>query len=169
MTNLLGPNAEAERLRRQTFLLSEFLVHEAGYRPPQLRRKALVHGHCHHKSVLKFDSEQELLKRLGLDFQILDSGCCGMAGSFGFEAGKYEVSVQIGERVLLPAVRAASADTLIIADGFSCFQQIEQLTGRRALHIAEVLQMAIHQEISAETQLQAAAKNLPQTTAEERR
>jgi Fe-S oxidoreductase len=78
-----------------------------------------------------------------LDFQVLDSGCCGMAGSFGFEADKYEVSIAIGERVLLPAVRNAAPDTLIIADGFSCFQQIEGLTGRRALHIAEVLQMAI--------------------------
>jgi Fe-S oxidoreductase len=147
MTNLLGPNADAEQLRRQTFLLSEFLVQKADYRPPQLIRKAIVHGHCHHKSVLKFDSERELLKRLGLDFEILDSGCCGMAGSFGFEQEKYAVSVQIGERVLLPAVRAASDDTLIIADGFSCFHQIQQLTGRRALHIAEVLQMAIRAKI----------------------
>ncbi|HEY6307920.1 MAG TPA: FAD-linked oxidase C-terminal domain-containing protein [Candidatus Angelobacter sp.] len=146
MTNLLGHNPEAEQLRRQTFLLSEFLVQKADYRPPQLKRKALVHGHCHHKSVLKFDSEQELLERLGLDFQVLDSGCCGMAGSFGFEAEKYDVSVQIGERVLLPAVRKADADTLIIADGFSCFQQIEGLTGREALHLAEVLQMAIRQQ-----------------------
>jgi FAD/FMN-containing dehydrogenase/Fe-S oxidoreductase len=146
MPNLLGPNDQAEKLRRQTFLLSEFLVQKAYYRPPQLRRKALVHGHCHHKSVLKFDSEQELLKRLGLDFQIIDSGCCGMAGSFGFEKEKYEVSVKIGERVLLPAVRQAASDTLIITDGFSCFQQIEQLTGRRALHIAEVLQAAIRDQ-----------------------
>ncbi|HJX85770.1 MAG TPA: heterodisulfide reductase-related iron-sulfur binding cluster, partial [Candidatus Angelobacter sp.] len=143
MTNLLGDNQEAQQLKRQTYLLSEFLVQKADYRPPQLKRKAIVHGHCHHKSVLKFDSEQELLVRTGLDLQVLDSGCCGMAGSFGFEADKYEVSVQIGERVLLPAVRQASAETLIIADGFSCFQQIEQLAGRKALHIAEVLQMAI--------------------------
>jgi Fe-S oxidoreductase len=147
MTNLLGPNAEAEQLRGQTFLLSEFLVQKAGYRPPQLKRKAIVHGHCHHKSVLKFNSEQELLRRIGLDFQVLDSGCCGMAGAFGFEKEKYDVSVQIGERVLMPAVRAASADTLIIADGFSCFLQIEDLTGRKALHIAEVLQMAIRKKI----------------------
>jgi FAD/FMN-containing dehydrogenase/Fe-S oxidoreductase len=148
MTNLLAHNQDAVKLRRQAFLLSEFLVQAADYRPPQLKRKALVHGHCHHKSVLKFDSEQELLKRLGLDFQVLDSGCCGMAGSFGFEADKFEVSVQIGERVLLPAVREAAAETLIIADGFSCFQQIEGLTGREALHIAEVLQMAIREQVS---------------------
>jgi Fe-S oxidoreductase len=145
MTNLLGNDEVTQKMKSQTYLLSEFLVHQAGYRPPQLKRKALVHGHCHHKSVLKFDSEHELLQRTGLDFQVIDSGCCGMAGSFGFEAGKYDVSVKIGERVLLPAVRNASPDTLIIADGFSCFQQIEGLTGRKALHIAEVLQMAIRE------------------------
>ena len=106
MTNLLGKNAEAQKLKSQTYLLSEFLINQADYRPPQLKRKAIVHAHCHHKSVLKFDSESELLKRIGLDFHVLDSGCCGMAGSFGFEAEKYDVSVKIGERVLLPAVRA---------------------------------------------------------------
>ncbi|MGZ7084674.1 MAG: (Fe-S)-binding protein, partial [Candidatus Angelobacter sp.] len=143
MTNLLGKNPEAQKLKSQTYLLSEFLVNQADYRPPQLKRKAIVHAHCHHKSVLKFDSESELLKRTGLDFYVLDSGCCGMAGSFGFEAEKYDVSVKIGERVLLPAVRAAAVDTLIITDGFSCYQQIEGLTGRKPLHITEVLQMAL--------------------------
>jgi Fe-S oxidoreductase len=143
MTNLLGKNLEAQKLKSQTYLFSEFLINQADYRPPQLKRKAIVHAHCHHKSVLKFDSESELLKRIGLDFHVLDSGCCGMAGSFGFEAEKYDVSVKIGERVLLPAVRAAAADTLIITDGFSCYQQIEGLTGRKALHITEVLEMAI--------------------------
>jgi FAD/FMN-containing dehydrogenase/Fe-S oxidoreductase len=151
MTNLLGKNDEAQRLRSQTYLLSEFLINKADYRPPQLKRKAIVHAHCHHKSVLKFDSESELLKRTGLDFHVLDSGCCGMAGSFGFEADKYDISVKIGERVLLPAVRGAAADTLIITDGFSCYQQIEGLTGRRALHLAEVLQMAIREDEKAVT------------------
>jgi Fe-S oxidoreductase len=151
MTNLLGRNEDAEKLRSQTFLLSEFLVRKADYHPPRLDRKAVVHGHCHHKSVLKFDAEQELLKRTGLDFQVLDAGCCGMAGSFGFEAEKYEVSVQIGERVLLPAVRRAASDTLIIADGFSCYEQIEGLAGRTALHIAEVLQMAIREQGNVQT------------------
>jgi len=145
MPNLLAHNKDAERLKQQTFLLSEFLIRKANYEPLQLRRKAIVHGHCHHKSVLKFTAEEELLKRIGLDFQVLDSGCCGMAGSFGFEADKYDVSVKIGERVLLPAVRNADPETLIIADGFSCAEQIEGLTGRKTLHIAEVLQMAIRQ------------------------
>ena len=152
MTNLLADSPAAQQLKAHTFLLSEFLVNKADYHPPQLDRKALVHGHCHHKSVLKFDSEFELLKRTGLDFQVLDSGCCGMAGSFGFEAEKYDVSVAIGERVLLPAVRAAAPGTLIIADGFSCFQQIEALAARRALHIAEVLQLAISTQQSAFSQ-----------------
>jgi FAD/FMN-containing dehydrogenase/Fe-S oxidoreductase len=164
MTNLLGGNPAAQQLKARTFLLSEFLVNQADYRPPQWRRRALVHGHCHHKSVLKFDSEFELLKRIGLDFQVLDSGCCGMAGSFGFEAEKYEISVRIGERVLLPAVRNAAPDTLIIADGFSCFQQIESLTGRKPLHIAEVLQLAISAQQSAISQTA-----LPQIYADQRR
>jgi Fe-S oxidoreductase len=82
------------------------------------------------------------LKRLGLDFEVLDSGCCGMAGSFGFEAAKYDVSVKCAERVLLPAVKTAAADTLILANGFSCRAQIEELAGRRPLHLAEVLALA---------------------------
>src|SRR5206468_1259735 len=82
---------------------------------------------------------------LGLDFQILDSGCCGMAGAFGFEKDHYDVSMNIGERVLLPTVRSASKDTLIVADGFSCREQIAQSTDRRALHLAQVLQMALPQ------------------------
>jgi Fe-S oxidoreductase len=166
MTNLLGNNPEAQKLKSQTFLLSEFLVNRADYRPPQLKRKAIVHAHCHHKSVLKFDCESELLKRTGLDFHVLDSGCCGMAGSFGFEAEKYDVSVKIGERVLLPAVRSAAADTLIITDGFSCYQQIEGLTGREALHIAEVLQIAIRE---ATTEGKHTKENSPQIYADARR
>ncbi|MGH7874593.1 MAG: hypothetical protein ACREQO_20580 [Candidatus Binatia bacterium] len=87
--------------------------------------------------------DTNLLDKLGVDYQVLDSGCCGMAGSFGFEKGHYDVSRRIGELVLLPAVREADKDTLIIADGFSCREQIAQLTDRRALHTAQVLQMAL--------------------------
>jgi hypothetical protein len=114
-----------------------------GVKLPALYRKAIVQAHCHHAAIIKLSDEEAILKRLGLGYEILDSGCCGMAGSFGYERGKYEVSVRCGERVLLPAVRSASKDTLIIADGFSCREQIEQLTGRRALHLAEVIQMAL--------------------------
>jgi Fe-S oxidoreductase len=88
---------------------------------------------------MKMDAEERVLNRLGLDFEVLDSGCCGMAGAFGFEADHYEVSIACGERVLLPAVRKAAPDTLIVADGFSCREQITQTTGRQPLHLAQVL------------------------------
>ncbi len=144
MKNLLPHDEDAKRLAQQSFLLSEFLE-KAQYQPPQLKRKALVHGHCHHKAIMKMTDENALLSKLGLDFQVLDSGCCGMAGSFGFEKDHYDVSIKVGERVLLPAVRQADQETLIIADGFSCREQIAQTTDRQALHLAQVLQMAMHE------------------------
>jgi Fe-S oxidoreductase len=109
---------------------------------PKLVRKALVHGHCHHKSVMRMTDEESVLSRMGIDFQTPAPGCCGMAGSFGFERDKYEISVAIGELELLPAVRKAPPDCLIIANGFSCREQIAQCTSRHALHLAEVIQMA---------------------------
>jgi Fe-S oxidoreductase len=136
----------SSRLQAQSFLLSEFLnKHAPHFQPPELPRRAIVHGHCHHKALMKMDDEEAVLKKAGVDYQELDSGCCGMAGSFGFEANHYDISLQIGERVLLPAVRAADKDTLIIAEGFSCREQIEQATGRGVLHPAQVLQLALHQ------------------------
>jgi Fe-S oxidoreductase len=84
------------------------------------------------------------MEKMGLDYQVLDSGCCGMAGSFGYEKDKYDVSVACGERVLLPEVRKAELTTIVMADGFSCKEQIEQQTNRHGLHLAEVLQMAKH-------------------------
>ena len=92
---------------------------------------------------MKMDHEADLLQRMGAELDVPDAGCCGMAGSFGFSADKVEVSKAVGERVLLPAVRRSPADTLIIADGFSCREQIGQLTGRRAIHLAEALRMAV--------------------------
>jgi hypothetical protein len=92
---------------------------------------------------MKMTAEESLLRRIGIDFQAPAPGCCGMAGSFGFEHDKYDISMAIGELELLPAVRKAPADWLIIADGFSCREQIAQGTGRQALHLAEVLQMAL--------------------------
>jgi Fe-S oxidoreductase len=108
-----------------------------------LRRNAIVHAHCHHKSVLKMDAEEAVMKKLGLDFRVLDSGCCGMAGSFGFEREKYDVSIACAERALLPEVRSAASGDLVIANGFSCREQIVQTTGREALHLAQVLEMAL--------------------------
>ncbi len=146
LLSLFPMDEDAKRLSKQTYTLGEFLQKKVeNYRPPSLRRKALVHGHCHHKAIMHLNSETELLTRLGLDFELLDSGCCGMAGSFGFEADKYDVSVAVGERVILPAARNAPEDQLLIADGFSCREQVADLTGRGALHLAQVLQMALHE------------------------
>ncbi|HKV81796.1 MAG TPA: FAD-linked oxidase C-terminal domain-containing protein, partial [Candidatus Sulfotelmatobacter sp.] len=146
LTNLFPHDARATALSKQTFLLSEFLEQKLtpGASLPQLNRKALLHGHCHHKSILKMTAEESLLHRLGVDFTAPAPGCCGMAGSFGFHAEHYEISQTIGELELLPAVRQAPDDWLIIADGFSCREQIAQNTTRHALHLAEVLQLALH-------------------------
>jgi Fe-S oxidoreductase len=145
LVNLLPHDEDAKRLSGQTLTLSEFLLREApDWRPPVLDRRAIVHRHCHHQAVMGFDADRDLLERMGLDFEVLDSGCCGLAGSFGFERDHHELSVKIAERRLLPAVRSAPASTLLIADGFSCRTQVEQLSDRRALHLAELIEMGIH-------------------------
>jgi FAD/FMN-containing dehydrogenase/Fe-S oxidoreductase len=143
LRELLPDNRQAMRLREQTYLFAEFLQARApGFAPP-LARKALVHFHCHHKATMKTAPDLELLRAMGLSVEMPDSGCCGMAGSFGFEARKYDVSIGAGERVLLPAVRAASADTLVVADGYSCREQIWQCTGHDSLHVADVVSLAL--------------------------
>lgn len=141
----LFPNDEnAVRLSHQTFLFSEFLEKKIpGFPLPKLDGKAVVHGHCHHKALMGMEDEVSVLRRMGLDFRVLDDGCCGMAGGFGFEHDHYEVSVRVGERVLLPAVREAAPETLIVADGFSCREQIVQTTPRRSLHLAELIYQAM--------------------------
>jgi FAD/FMN-containing dehydrogenase/Fe-S oxidoreductase len=150
LCNLFPQDKRAQALSHQTFLLSEFLeAHAQDFAWPRLERKALLHGHCHHKSIMKMTAEESVLRRTGVDFQAPAPGCCGMAGSFGFEHDKYEVSAAIGELELLPAVREAPGDWLIIADGFSCREQIAQGSDRHALHLAEVLQMALQGETSA--------------------
>jgi FAD/FMN-containing dehydrogenase/Fe-S oxidoreductase len=144
LVNLFPDDERARRLSGQAFFLSEFLERE-GYHPPPLRRKAVLHGHCHEKAIARMTSAEALLAGMGLELESLDSGCCGLAGSFGYEAGHYDISMRIGERVLLPRVRATGPDTLVVADGFSCRQQIAHGTDRRALHLAEVLQLALRQ------------------------
>jgi Fe-S oxidoreductase len=145
LRELFPDDPDACRLSEQVFTLDEFLNGLEGYEPPLLDRRAIVHGHCHQKSIIGMDAHQALLRRMGVDAELLDSGCCGMAGAFGFEKEKYDVSIAAGERVLLPAVRGAAEDELIIASGFSCREQIEQQTDRRALHVAEVLRMAVRE------------------------
>jgi Fe-S oxidoreductase len=135
---------DATRLSALTKTLSEFLV-ESKFQFPRLNRKALVHGHCHQHAVLKMKAERQLYKRIGLEFEILDSGCCGMAGSFGFESEHYEVSVKCGERVLLPSVRESDSNILVVMDGFSCHEQVEQLVHRSPMHTAELLLLALRE------------------------
>ena len=105
--------------------------------------KILLHGHCHQKALIGTRYSEELLAFLGYEVQEAGSGCCGMAGSFGYEAEHYDLSMQIGELTLFPAVRAQSDDTLIVAAGVSCHEQIEQGTKRNALHPALVLYQAL--------------------------
>jgi FAD/FMN-containing dehydrogenase/Fe-S oxidoreductase len=141
LRELFPQHENAKRLSEQTHTLAEFVA-SRDVQLPKLYRRALVHGHCHHKAVMKFDADRHVLDRIGLQFDVLDSGCCGLAGSFGFERGHYDVSIKAGERVLLPAVRGAATDTLIVSDGFSCRTQILENTDRRAMHLADVLEMA---------------------------
>jgi Fe-S oxidoreductase len=138
---------EARAVARQSLLLEEFLLRERG-RGLELPfrgggRRALLHGHCHQKALVGTAPTVAALRWAGFDVAEVDSGCCGMAGSFGFEREHYELSIALGNRRLAPTVKAASADTEVVAPGVSCRQQIEHLTGRRAKHPAEVLRAAL--------------------------
>jgi Fe-S oxidoreductase len=168
LLNMLPNNVDAQRLAQQTYTLAEFLEKRGGewhWNVPKLKKRAIVQAHCHHQAVMRFDTEMTVLKKLGLDVDRPDSGCCGMAGSFGYEAGEhYEVSQACGERVILPKVREAPQDTLILADGFSCREQIEQGTGRRALHLAQVLRMAQEHSGDAEFLYEALRNGLSRST-----
>jgi Fe-S oxidoreductase len=137
-----------QRLRQQTVTLAELPQdHTDGWQPPQLDGKAIAQTHCHQHAIMGYDADQELLRAAGVDLEVLDAGCCGLAGNFGFEAGHYDVSRGCGERVLLPAVRATADDTMVLADGFSCRTQIEQGgTGRTPVHLAEVLAAGLRGE-----------------------
>jgi FAD/FMN-containing dehydrogenase/Fe-S oxidoreductase len=146
--NLFPHDEQATRLSKQVFTLGEFLDRKArDFDIPELNRKAIVHGHCHHRSVMGINNEKSILKKTKLDFNLLSTTCCGMAGYFGYEKGKhYEVSIVVGEQTLLPAVRNANEETIIIADGFSCREQIEQETDRKGMHLAQVIQMALREK-----------------------
>jgi Fe-S oxidoreductase len=142
--NLFPESGEATRLAENTFTLSEFLEKKIpDYQAPQVKRQAIVQGHCHQKAVMRMKEERSLLEKMQLDHRVLESGCCGMAGAFGYEKDKYQVSVACGERSLLPEVRKAPVSTIIVADGFSCKEQIAQETNRHALHLAEVLRLGL--------------------------
>ncbi|GAA0381526.1 FAD-binding and (Fe-S)-binding domain-containing protein [Microbispora corallina] len=141
--NLLPHDRDAVRLKEQTRTLAELLTRTDGWRPPRIDRDAVSQPHCHHHSVLGYDTDRHLLRSAGVRLDAV-GGCCGLAGDFGFTAGHLDVSLACAESELLPAVRDAGPETLILADGFSCRTQIEHAgTGRQALHLAELLASAI--------------------------
>jgi Fe-S oxidoreductase len=140
---MLPHDEDAKRLSLQSLTLAEFVCqHAPDWRPPTRNGRALLHVHCHQAAVIGFDAELAVLQKMGLDAEKLDSGCCGLAGSFGFEAEKFELSRAIYEQRLKGMVAGAGEETLLLADGFSCKTQIEELGGRRALHLAEVIRGA---------------------------
>jgi Fe-S oxidoreductase len=141
MLDLRPHDQDAKRLHGQVFTLAEFLT-KHDYQPPKLARDIVVHGHCHQKAIIGLDAEKKLFKAMGAKAEVLDDGCCGMAGSFGFEEHKYDLSMKVYEHRLGPHLRDVSATKLVLADGFSCKTQIEQATGRRPLHLAQLLQQA---------------------------
>ncbi|WP_460519833.1 FAD-binding and (Fe-S)-binding domain-containing protein [Flindersiella endophytica] len=150
LPDLLHGDEDAERLAGQTRTLAEILGERAhAWRPPSAGWQALAQPHCHQHAVLGYDADRELLERTGVDVDVLDAGCCGLAGNFGFERGHYDVSVACAEDKLMPAVRDAGADPLVIADGFSCRTQIGQLGTARPVHTAEVLAAALRGASSA--------------------
>jgi FAD/FMN-containing dehydrogenase/Fe-S oxidoreductase len=142
LCKLLPHDEDAKRLAESTFHFAEFFE-QFDVEPPRLERKAFLWGHCHHKATGGIDPEVELLQKMGVEVETLKAGCCGLAGSWGFEAGHHDLSMQIGEQGLLPRVRELDDETIVVADGFSCKTQIEQgRTGRRALHVAQVMKLA---------------------------
>lgn len=143
LVNLMPHDMDARRLHEQTYLFAEFFEHRGITLPLRPNGEhALVHGHCHQKALKGMGAEDRLFSQIYSDHRILDSGCCGMAGAFGFAAEKYDVSVAVAESALLPELRSAGRSA-IVADGFSCREQIRQLTDRRAVHTAEAVRDAM--------------------------
>jgi FAD/FMN-containing dehydrogenase/Fe-S oxidoreductase len=145
LLNLIPHDEDAKRLSKQTFSFVEYLTERIDWTPPPLDARVVVQGHCHHRAAEKdMRHDRTLLDRLGVDYEVLDTGCCGMAGSFGYHAGeRYDVSVAVAEHRLLPALRATPEATVVVADGFSCRGQISQLAGREPLHVAELVQRSL--------------------------
>ena len=141
----LPDDVMARKLSDQTFLFSDFVA-RADFDWPQLDAEVVVHGHCHQKSLFGMKGETTLLDKLGVNWKLLDTGCCGMAGSFGFNADHYDLSMKIAEDKLLPLVREAPSNACIVTNGFSCREQIEQGAGKTPLHIAQLALKALANE-----------------------
>jgi len=146
---MLPHDDDARRLAGNAYHFGEFFT-AFDVEPPRLKGKALLWGHCHHRATGGVGTEQQVLERMGLEVESLSGGCCGLAGSWGFETGKYDISMDCGEQALLPAVRDADPETLVVANGFSCQTQIADAgTGRRALHLGQVMATALREGASA--------------------
>jgi Fe-S oxidoreductase len=146
----LLPGQDAETVSRQAWLLEEFLAREDAAGRLRLRleqqsaRHALLHGHCHQKAFGAMSAAESVLRLIpGLEVETVTSSCCGMAGAFGYEAEHFEISMKMAELSLLPAVRKAASDTIVVADGTSCRRQIHDGAGREAMHVARVLCAAL--------------------------
>jgi Fe-S oxidoreductase len=139
LTELLPDDPRAVEVAGRTRTLAELLVATPGWMAPDLRgASVLAQPHCHHHAVMGWDTDEALLSSAGVEVTAV-GGCCGLAGNFGVERGHYEVSAAVAETALLPAVRAASPGSVVLADGFSCRTQLEQLAGSRGAHLAELL------------------------------
>jgi Fe-S oxidoreductase len=139
---LFPNNPRAQRMSKQVWLLADWLAAKAPeWVTGRLQDKQIIlHGHCHHKAIFGGPANEiALLKKAGAAVELINSSCCGMAGPFGFEVDKIEVSKAIANLGLLPAVNSAAPATIIVADGFSCREQINQLSKREGIHFAEVL------------------------------
>ncbi|HEY3876856.1 MAG TPA: (Fe-S)-binding protein, partial [Candidatus Kapabacteria bacterium] len=145
LQNLMPEREDAKRLHEHVYLLADFLEKFApdfvGSISTSIKEesKALVQLHCHHQTVLGKDGQESVMKKSGIEHEVLDAGCCGMAGAFGFEVDKFDVSTKIGERKLFPKIRSEGKNATIIADGFSCREQVEQSLGLKTFHLAEIL------------------------------
>jgi Fe-S oxidoreductase len=145
LPSLFSEDPRAQALASNSFLLDEYLVRNApDFAPPALPRRIIAQGHCHQKSLAGIDAEVSLLTRAaGAQLQVLDAGCCGMAGAFGYDREHFELSKAIGARALFPPIDAAPPDAIIVADGFSCRSQIRHFCpSRRPMHLAEVLNLS---------------------------
>jgi Fe-S oxidoreductase len=147
LTKVLPHDDDASRLCRQAYHFAEFF--DAFDIPvPSLKAKAVLWGHCHHRATGGIEPEEKLLSRMGVETTKAQGGCCGLAGSWGFENGKWQISMDCGEEGLFPAVRNADRTTLVVADGFSCKTQLQHAQGakrgidREALHVGQVLALA---------------------------
>jgi FAD/FMN-containing dehydrogenase/Fe-S oxidoreductase len=161
---LFPDEQDVRRLRDHTVTLAELLTrHTPGWQPPQVNREVLAQVHCHQHAVLGWDAEAELLKAAGAEAEPLQSGCCGLAGNFGFQPGHGDLSRAVAERVLLPRVRHAAAGAVVLADGFSCRTQIHELDsgGREAMHLAELLAHADQLPAEHPERLAAPRPNVP--------